>query len=101
MYGGIFDTIQSYLDDFGISGESALAVAKALASPTTANINAVKSSFEVTGNAAPPELLNALYARQAESYKDNLFFSAGSMSGALPWIIAGGIVAFVLYRRRR
>jgi hypothetical protein len=103
MYQGILDDVGSILSTFGISGDSAAAVAQAYASPTIANINAVQAAFTAEGNTAPPELLNALWGRYYDSIKQNPLASAGQLTSLLSspivWAIGAGLL-FLAFKKK-
>lgn len=104
---GFWDTITDFAEDLigdlGLTGATATATAKALASPTLSNIKAVESAFAASGTSAPPELLELLYERYYSSIESNPLAYAGSLqatlSAMLPWIIGGGLVLFLLKRK--
>jgi hypothetical protein len=105
MYAGIWDTVSSALSEFGISGDSALAAAKALASPTLANINAVTAAFSAEGNTPPPELMNVLWERYYQSTVTNPYAISGNLanffSSPLVWLIGGGILIYAVSSKKR
>lgn len=105
MYAGIWDTIANILGDIGITGATSTAIARALASPTMANIRAVESAFAAEGTSAPPELLDLLYKRYADAvasypaaYGGNLL---NTLSELLPWLAIGMMGVFILSRSRK
>ena len=105
MYGGIWDDITGFLDNFGITGASALAVTQAVAAPTLANIQRVQAAFAAEGTSAPPELMDALWSRYYEAIRQNPAASSGAITAALstylPWMLGGGLVLFFLSKRRK
>lgn len=98
-------SIGDLIGDLGITGESALATARAYAAPTLANIHAVEAAFAKEGTSAPPELLNSLYERYYSAIQQNPAYGTGALqsqlSAMLPWILGGGVVLFLLMKRGR
>ncbi len=110
MYGtyrDIFSDVFGILGQFGVTSESALAIAKAEASPTLANIQAVELAFNNAGTSAPPELLNALYQRYYDSIASNPYATVGATTQWLSdnwlWLLVGGgvLIAIISANRRR
>lgn len=104
-YGGVWDTIQGFLDEIGITAQTSAAVAKAFASPSWQNIEAVKSAFRAEGTTVPPEILDALYKRYYSAVEQYPSAYAGTMLGNLgnlfPWILLGGLGLILLSRGRK
>jgi hypothetical protein len=110
---GILDTIvggaQRIMSDLGITVASAEAVARAFASPTVTNINAVNAAFAAEGTSPPPELMNTLWERYYDSIARNPYAAAGTatafVSNPIVWIAGIGILFILLApkdkRRRR
>jgi hypothetical protein len=101
---GFWDTISDaatgLISDLGITGDSATAVARAMASPTMSNIKAVQSAFADSGTSAPPELMEMLWGRYYDSIASNPLAASGSMQAMLPWLIGGGVVLILLLKRK-
>ncbi len=105
MYTGVFDTIGSIVSSFGISLDSATAVAQAYAAPTIVNINNVTAAFAAEGATPPPELMQSLWERYYSSIAQNPLAATGQittfLSNPMVWLIGGGILIFVFSRKKR
>lgn len=100
---GFWDDVQNFISEFGISYQSGLAVAKALASPTLQNIRAVEAAFAAEGASPPPELMETLWQRYYQAVADNPYYASGSvtnfLSSPLVWIGGGLLLLFALKKR--
>jgi hypothetical protein len=97
LWEGIKDVAGEYF-----APEVVSAVARAFASPTQANIAAVRQAFRDQGTSPPPELLNALYERYYDSLRRYPAVTVGGFQeGAqslLPWILGGIVLIWALRR---
>lgn len=96
---GIWDSLQTVLENLGVNEQTSVAIQRALASPTMQNIRAVENAFAEAGTTAPPELMQTLYERYAQAVRDNPLWAGGGatqfISQNWPWLLLGvvGIIA--------
>ncbi len=102
---GFFDSVETLLSKFGITGNTSLAVAQAFAAPTLANINNVIAAFQAESATPPPELMNVLYARYYDSIRSTPFYQSGQLTQAIgnygPWLLLGGLMIAALALRKK
>lgn len=100
MYAGTWDSIQSILQTFGVTGASVTASAQAMAAPTLSNIQKVEEAFAAEGTAPPPEMMNLLYQRYYDSIYSNPFYAITTGLGKVwPWLLGGAVVVLLFSRR--
>ncbi len=104
MYAGFWDSVSDILGNIGITAATTAAIARAMASPTMANINAVETAFAAEGTSAPPELLDLLYKRYADAVASYPAAYGGNIVNTLsqwaPYLAIGGLALFMLTRKR-
>lgn len=104
MYKGFWQTTQDILQQFGVTGSTAIAVSVAFASPTRENIEAVNIAFDATGATPPPELMEALWGRYYDAIASNPIYTGTQLASISPWIFGGIAVLFIfgmIKKRRR
>jgi hypothetical protein len=105
QYSGILDSVENILSSIGVTGDTATAVAVALASPTNYNIQAVVQAFQIEGTYPPPELMNLLYQRQFSAIQNNPVYTGAQISQSignwLPLLLIGGGLLFLSSRGRK
>lgn len=101
---GVLDTVENFLAQWGVTGDTGIAISKAFLSPSLSNIDAVSAAFIAEGTTAPPELMNQLYDRYYSSIANNPAATSGNITQFLSqygvWIAGGIAVLFFLKKRR-
>lgn len=99
---GFWDTVSNIIGSVGLSNSTATAIARAYASPSLSNIQAVQDAFAAEGTTVPPEIMALLQKRYVDAaaayptvYGQNV---VQSLSSALPWI-AAGVIGYLILKR--
>lgn len=96
----LWDNITVLLSNFGVTGETALAVAQAMAAPTKDNIEAVENAFHAEGAQPPPELMEVLWGRYYDSIQKNPIYFGTQVAQWTPFVL-GGLVGLLLLSKIR
>lgn len=79
---------------FGVTPDIAKAVLAAELDPTSKNVRAVFDAFADNGQTPPAKLVAHLVAINEERHPEDTVRSA-----TLPYLIAGGLLLFLIFRR--
>lgn len=88
--------ISEILAAFGFTPDIALAVTRAVADPTSENVNAVVAAYAANGQVIPGKLAAYLVELNEERYPQDTV-----RGSAFPWVVFGvGVIAFLFFRKR-
>lgn len=84
----------------GVTPEIARALWDAELDPSSANLNRLVAAYAQIGRVAPVKLMSYFVNLNRERYPDSPYLQETVISAA-PYVIIGGIILFLLFRKRK